>query len=119
MNTFPELRTSAVAQYPLSSRTTYVTEVLRFTDGSEQRYSNCGQPVRRWVIRLDRLDEGELGAVRLFFRSQAGISGRFAFTDPVSGVEYPNCSFAQQSMTGELRDVGQATTALILRTNGE
>src|SRR5581483_10518443 len=102
MTMFPVLKTSAVAQYPFSSGTSFSTEVLRFVDGSEQRYSNYGQPVRRWAIHLDLLDEGELSAMRQFFRSQAGMVGRFAFIDPVTGTQYGNCSFDQGNLDGTI-----------------
>jgi hypothetical protein len=74
--------------------------------------------VRRWAIQLARLDEGELGAIRQFFRGQAGMSGRFLFTDPVTGTAYANCSFDQQAMSGGLDDVNQGGATLVIRTNG-
>ena len=117
MATFPLLRTSAVAQYPLSRTTVFSTEILKFVDGSEQRYGNYPQPIIRWTIQLDSLDEGELAAVRQFFRSQTGVSGRFTFTDPFTGTAHPNCSFDQQAATGDLKDTGRCVTTLIIRTN--
>ena len=117
--TFPALRTSAIAQYPFQSRTTYSTEILRFVDGSEQRYSNYGQPVRRWVIQLDRVDEGELSAIRQFFRAQGGMAGRFAFADPVTGTAYANCSFDQQALDGGVTDINRGGATLMIRTNGQ
>ena len=38
MNEFPKLKTGAVAQYPAQRTTRYSTHVMRFMDGSEQRY---------------------------------------------------------------------------------
>src|SRR5579884_758743 len=117
MTSFPQLKTTAVAQYPLARRTTYSTEILQFTDGSEQRYSNYAQPVRRWQIQLASLDEGELSALRQFFRAQNGLTGRFTFIDPVSATAYPNCSFDQQMMSGTLQDVSRSSASLVIRTN--
>src|SRR5579884_4155907 len=117
MADFPILRTGAVAQYPFSSGTLFRTVILNFVDGSEQRYSDYGQPLRAWTVQLDQLDEGELATVRQFFREQAGMSGRFTFTDPVTGTSYPNCSFAQSSLTGELKDTGRSATRLVIKTN--
>ena len=118
MGSFPVLSTGAVAQYPLSCRVTFQTEVLKFVDGSEQRFANQGAPVRRWVIQLDRLNEGELAAVRQFFREQGGPTGTFSFTDPMTGTVYPNCMFDQASASGDLKDVSQGAITLTIRASG-
>jgi hypothetical protein len=115
MSTFPLLSTGAVTQYPFSCRTAFQTEVLKFMDGSEQRYSNWGVPIRRWAIQLDYLSEGELTAVRQFFRSQGGSLGTFSFTDPVTGNVHPSCTFDQVRATGDLKDVGRASITLVIR----
>ena len=52
MAQFPLLKTSAVTQYPSSRATEFATGVLRFVDGSEQRYRQMRQPVRKWLLRL-------------------------------------------------------------------
>jgi len=88
-----------------------------FVDGTEQRYSNIGAPVRRWSIALARLDEGELALVRQFFRAQKGVTGRFSFTDPVTGQAYQNCSFEQTSLSGTFNGVNNTAATLVIRTN--
>src|SRR5581483_6013775 len=115
MRTFPTLKTSAVAQYPLSCRTSFMTEILTFVDGTEQRYSNGGSPIRRWSIQLRRLDESELAEIRQFFRAQQGVTGRFSFTDPVTGVVYNNCGLDHTSLAGTLNDISTAATTLVIR----
>jgi hypothetical protein len=115
MATFPVLRSGAVAQYPLSRRTTFQTEILKFVDGSEQRYANQAVPVRSWTIQLDALDEGELAAVRQFFRLQEGPASNFTFTDPITGTVYTNCMFDQASATGDLKDVSRGAATMTIR----
>lgn len=117
MASFPLLRTSAVAQYPLTCKSSFSTEILQFVDGSEQRYRNYGRPIRRWAVQLNQLDEGEVAALRQFFREQAGVTGRFSFTDPITETAYANCSFDQPVLTGELREVQCGAATLIIRTN--
>lgn len=119
MASFPVLSTGAVAQYPLSFRTTFQTEILKFVDGSEQRYANQATPVRSWVIQLDRLNEGELAALRQFYRLQGGLTGTFGFTDPASGTVYANCRFDQSSAAGDLKDVSDGAITLVIRASGE
>ena len=92
MADFPNLKTSAVAQYPAARSIRFQNQALRFVDGTEQRYRDSAGPLHRWRIRLDNLDEGELAALELFFTSNLGHFGTFAFTDPWDGSTYPNCS---------------------------
>ena len=57
MPTFPQLKTSAVAQYPATRACQFQNQALRFVDGAEQRYRDSAGPIHRWEIRLDALDE--------------------------------------------------------------
>ncbi|MGC2819953.1 MAG: hypothetical protein WA198_09735 [Candidatus Sulfotelmatobacter sp.] len=52
MATFPTLKTGAMAQYGSSRARRFSTQVLRFVDGSEQRFPDFGTPLLQWVIRL-------------------------------------------------------------------
>ena len=100
MNSFPILKTGAVAQYPLAREERFVTDVVRFVDGSEQRFAAYGTPLHRWTIQLSLLDEAEMHLLQEFFRAQMGASGTFAFTDPWAGTVYASCSLEN----GELRE---------------
>src|SRR5581483_1219065 len=117
MASFPSLKTGAVAQYPLDRRRRFSTQVLRFLDGSEQRFAGFGGPLRRCVIRLDLLDESELANLETFFVEQGGRAGNFSFTDPWDGMVYPRCSFEDDTMMTEYRGQGDGATALIVREN--
>lgn len=115
--TFPHLKTGSVAQYPAAKELRLATEVVRFVDGSEQRYREFGSALRRWIIRLELLDEAELTAVEEFFEECQGAFGSFTFRDPWSGIEHTDCSLDQDSveivLAGELR----GATALIVSEN--
>jgi hypothetical protein len=90
MTAFPILlKTGAVAQLPLARATKFVTQSVRFLDGSRQTYSITGAGLRRWELRLDRLDEGELAAV-MAFAEEVG-TGSFSFTDPATGETAGKC----------------------------
>jgi hypothetical protein len=90
--TFPTLKTGAVAQYPLSYGERFATQAVRFMDGSQQRFRLMGNPLRQWSIKLDQLDDEELGALIAFVEQQG--SATFAFTDPVTGAEAATCAIA-------------------------
>ena len=72
MANFPALKTGAVAQYGSDRSRRFSTRVLRFLDGSEQRFPGLGTPLLQWVIRLDLLDESELANLELFFEDEGG-----------------------------------------------
>jgi hypothetical protein len=64
---FPHLKTGAIIQYPATKSTQHSTFVVRFLDGSDQRYRNYAAPLHRWNIRLDLLDEAEPRTLEHFF----------------------------------------------------
>jgi len=109
---FPTLKTGAVTQYPLVSGTRYSTQSVRFMDGSSQRFRAIGTGLRRWLIKLDLLDEQELGAVIAFVEQQGGAN--FTFTDPVTGDSVPGCIVSgQQFDAGMTREIdGQASLVI-------
>jgi len=98
MSAFPQLKTGAVAQYPANRKVRFQNQVLRFVDGTQQRYRDCSTFVREWDIRLDQLDEGEMAAIDEFFAQNQGRFGSFEFTDPWDGLVYANCSFAKDDL---------------------
>lgn len=113
MATFPTLKTGAVAQYPASRQVGSTTRVLRFMDGSEQRI-RLGRLRRRWVISLDQLDEGEAAAVMAFVDSIQGSYQEFEFTDPWTGLVYPACHLADDSVSMDFNDAHMARTTLVI-----
>ena len=117
MASFPLLKTGAVAQYPFGWQTQFATDVVRFIDGTEQRFRRYPAPLRRWTVRLDLLDEGELSATLEFFREQRGMSGTFSFTDPRDGTEHPECRFTSDSIETVMDASGRCATAVAIQEN--
>lgn len=117
MNSFPVLKTGAVAQYPVKKTEAFSTQVVRFIDGSEQRFADYGTPLHQWTIRLNLLDESEMHLLREFFRAQMGASGTFGFTDPWTGTLYANCSLENSELDEELDAEMRGATQLIVREN--
>jgi hypothetical protein len=116
MAEFPKLRTGAVLQYPGVRRLDFASEVLRFVDGSSQSY-RVSSALRRWEIRLDMLDEGEISAIERFFIDNEGEFASFAFTDPWDGTEYADCSLETGRL--EIRALSEMRneTSLVIREN--
>jgi len=114
---FPALKTGVVAQYPSDRQRNFSTQVIRFLDGSEQRFAGFGTPLRRWVIRYDLLDESELGAMEAFFESQGGRAGTFSFTDPFDGTVYPSCSFDTDELDLQFDGPQQGKMQVVIREN--
>jgi hypothetical protein len=114
---FPVLKTGAVAQYPADREIRRACVVHEFVDGSEQRFVESGAAARRWVIRLQQLEEEELFAVERFFAEQGGAAGSFRFTDPWTQTEYPDCSFEQDEVELAFAAVGDGRTEVTVREN--
>ncbi len=112
MAIFPVLKTGAIAQYPLDSGVSYSTQAVRFMDGSQQRFRLYGAGLRRWTLKLDLLDEQELGAVIAFVEQQG--SATFAFIDPVTGDNVATCMISGQQFDATMnRELdGQATVVI-------
>lgn len=117
MDSFPILSTGAVLQYPASKSLRFSTQIVRFIDGSEQRFSDYPKVLRRWTVALDRLSETEMNKFREFFRIRNGAAGQFSFTDPWDGALYPNCSLENDQMAETLVEEGRGKTTLIIREN--
>lgn len=118
MSTFPVLKTGAVMQYPAEKELVNSTEVLWFVDGSEQRIREYRGSRRRWIIRLELLDESEMAAIEEFFVSQHGRAGSFQFRDPWDGTEYPDCGFASDELPLEQEEEGRGRAVLVVQDNG-
>ena len=99
MATFPQLKTGAVAQYPIIRMARFQNQTVQFVGGTDQRYRDAGSVKQQWQIRLSDLDEGELAAIEEFFLGNQGAFGNFSFTDPWDGHEYDNCSVAADELT--------------------
>jgi hypothetical protein len=109
---FPRLKTNAITQYPCALGAAHRTEVLHFVDGSEQRFPQWAAKKRRWVIRLDLLEEAEANVFRKFFENRSGRYELFTFFDPWTEQEVPNCAFDSDTFQVEVRSHDQAAVSI-------
>jgi Conserved hypothetical protein 2217 (DUF2460) len=119
MSAFPKLKTGAVAQYPASRALVHATEVVRFLDGTEQRYRVREAAARRWVVRLDLLDETEIARLQEFFIAEQGRFGSFSFEDPWDGSVHANCSLERDEFEFELLGEARGRLVLVVRENDD
>ena len=117
MANFPALKTGVVAQYGSDRSRRFSTQVLRFLDGSEQRFPGFPAALQQWAIRLDLLDEGELETLREFFLSEEGRAGSFSFTDPWTDTVYANCSFGSDTLSLQFQGPQNGVTQAIVKEN--
>ncbi len=99
---FPPLKTGAVVQYPAKRTLQFHTDIIRFLDGTEQRFRDNPAILHEWTIQLDLLDEAELATLDQFFVTNQGRFGSFSFTDPWDGTVYPNCRLKNDSFRFQL-----------------
>ena len=118
MAIFPLLQTGAVAQYPLERRVRSATQIVRFLDGSEQKYRGLAGPLHAWRVQLDLLSDVERAAVDAFFVTQQGAAQTFSFTDPWDGAVYPNCRVGGDDLRSmELNELRSKLTVEILENH--
>jgi phage-related protein len=119
MATFPALSSGAVAQYPVSVVYGQSVQVIRFLDGSDQRFLNQGRQYRRWQIRLDLLNESEMNQLEAFFLAQQGEYSVFDFPDPLSNQTVPNCRLGTAEITCDFVGIDRGSSTLwVIETNG-
>jgi hypothetical protein len=117
MATFPTLKTNSVGQYPLTRKMLFQNQTLTFVDGKQQRYRDAAAARFEWVIRLTDLDEGEIAAIEEFFLANQGSFGSFAFTDPLDGHVYADCSLQTDGLPVTSVDEMRGTTAVTVVQN--
>lgn len=117
MAAFPTLATGAIAQYPSTRSVHSHTTVLRYLDGSEQRFRNRASPAYRWIVQLSDVSTEELIALEEFFLEHQGETGSFSFTDPWTGTEHLDCSFESAAFEMETFAEGRSASTLIIRNN--
>ncbi len=117
MNEFPRLKTGAKWQYPTTKLLEFKTTVMKFVDGSEQRYREMAGPLRQWSVELRLLDEQEWQAIQGLFEANDGAYGKFAFGDPWNESEQVECSFGSDELQMELEGESQVRSVVKLREN--
>ncbi|MGB9604885.1 MAG: DUF2460 domain-containing protein [Bryobacteraceae bacterium] len=98
-------------------RVEYRNEVLRFLDGSEQRYRQARGPLKQWVLNFGAIEDEEARRLVNFFEGQQGRVGSFAFEDPWEKTTNPNCSLVNDEVRLELENEGRARVRVVIREN--
>jgi len=116
---FPKLNSAALAQFPLTRTARFDTDVLHFTDGSEQRFRRAARASLGWSLDLSLLSEDEVARLLQFVEACAGARYAFDFQDPSSGTVHPGCRIADDltafQIDADLRGRGQ----LVIRKDAE
>ena len=116
---FPRLTSGAVIQYGSPIGFVWPAQVIRFIDGTDQRFLACGQVFRRWLINLRLLNESEIAALEAFFSGMGGEYSTFTFTDPISGMSVPNCRIGAPELITEYQGIDIAATSMwVVESNG-
>ncbi|MFN7920749.1 MAG: DUF2460 domain-containing protein [Bryobacteraceae bacterium] len=118
MAQFPALKTGAILQYPAERRSGFSTAVVRFLDGSEQRFRERKTGLRRWAVRLELLTDSELAALEEFFASQQGRQGEFEFADPWDGTTHPKCCFASEEAVFQWKNHERGSALVFIQEKG-
>jgi hypothetical protein len=111
MAEFPVLKTGARAQDGLQCGYRTRTEVLRYVDGSQQAVKTR-RGRKRWTVKLEQLDEGELALLSELVETVRGETGTFAFTDPKTGVRHETCRIEGGDFEAYLAGLGDGRAEL-------
>jgi hypothetical protein len=114
---FPRLKTTAVAQDGVSVGLRFRTQVVRFADSSEQRFSGSSGRKRRWTVSLALLSDAERHLLYDFLESRQGRHGLFSFLDPWDNTEYANCSLEADSFEFLLEGPERSETTIRIVEN--
>ena len=118
MATFPILSSGSITQYPTPLTTGQAVQVIRFLDGSDQRYLVEGKMLRSWEIRLNLLNETEIQLIEAFFTSQQGDYSPFIFPDPFTSSNVPNCRLGAPGLASEYMGVDASSASFwVVETN--
>lgn len=116
---FPALSSGAVAQYPVAMATGQNAQVIRFLDGTDQRYLQQGRFFRSWEIQLNLLNEAEIAQLGDFFAALQGDYSTFLFPDPFTGTMIANCRLASPGIVSQYLAADSGATSLwVIETNG-
>jgi len=96
MPNLPSLQTGSTVQYPFVTSLKYSTEIIRFVDGSEQRFSQSGNVHRAWNVEFRDLTPSETEAIAAFVEDSTSTNQEFAFHDPVTGEVHSHCRLAAE-----------------------
>ncbi len=119
MLTFPALSTGAVAQYPLPLSYTLPAEIIRFVDGTDQRFLSRGNVFRSWHVQLSFVNEDEIRQIETFFEALGGQYAPFSFPDPYSGQVVPNCLFGESALVTDYVATDLTSSSFwVMETNG-
>ncbi len=119
MAAFPILSSGAISQYPTESYSSRSVGIIRFLDGSDQRFLRTGRRLRRWRVELSLLTDSEISALQAFFSAQKGMFSSFTFTDPASKAQVSNCRVGNSEMIAEyVSGNANSTSFWIMETNG-
>ncbi len=119
MANFPILSSGAVTQYPIGLTSGQGARVIRFLDGSDQRYSTQPRALRQWQIRVNLLNESEIQQIEAFFNDVQGDYSPFTFPDPISGANVANCRLAAPGLVTEYVGIDNSATSFwVIETHG-
>ena len=86
MLAFPQLRTGAMAQYPLVRRRITGGLTNSLSDGSVVTHAESAPRLNRWELEFRDLTDVEAESLRKLFQAVEGRRGTFTFIDPSANL---------------------------------
>jgi hypothetical protein len=86
MLVYPQLPTSALAQFPIQVRRQLRTLVNTAADGTVAKLSDAGAATIEWQLKYAGLSDAELAALLQFYTAAEGTLNNFTFVDPTANL---------------------------------
>jgi hypothetical protein len=86
MLVFPQLKTGAVAQYPLARRRIAGGLINNLGDGSVVTHADSTPRLNRWELGFRDLTDAEADSLKNLFQAVEGRRGTFTFVDPAANL---------------------------------
>jgi hypothetical protein len=84
--TFPQLKTGALAQYPVRRRSAKRTVITTAADGSVVRFADDNAATVEWTLQYEGLSSDEWKALESCFQAAEGQLETFTFVDPLGNM---------------------------------
>jgi hypothetical protein len=115
---YSDIVNNPLAQYPVTRNTSYLTRVIQFANGKEQRWTVRGR-LASFVLEYRNVNDYDTGILLKFFHDMRGpyvdsaMVNTFSLT--VGGVTYDYCCFDQDSVEVATSQSGVNSFSFTLR----
>ena len=119
MSELPKLKTGSAMQYPSTRGLGRRVRILRFVDGTEQRFPLDGKAHGQWRMSFRQLDDTERRELERFVEESAASGSVISIVDPWDGRRHDQCRLEGDKADIQMREANDNRLDLILSEDPE